>query len=147
MTAHQSKIVNRTLPKHITAHPDGWLVRITRGAIKLQAFVAYGLDPRPSTLARAIATRDRFLIQLGTRIVRSNTGEMGITETVKWVSNCPQYCFNVYLGKHRKPMMKRIYYGRPRSRDEALRQAIALRAKIIPHSELRIPHSEEVQNG
>jgi hypothetical protein len=143
----------RLLPANISAHPDGYLVRVNRAGLKLQAFIRYSA---PDALARAIRIRDRFLISAGPtfpkRILRSeyreaarchsNTGIPGITETVKWVKYQPRNCFTVYLGKHHRPQMKRVYFGRRRTRAQALQRAIALRAAVATNSQLPTPNSQ-----
>lgn len=113
----------RTLPRHISAHPDGWLVRVERGGVRYQAFVRYtygATSPAPASspggedtgeggpqtpsaaLTRALQLRDRFL-----RITaevhanrhrlkgKSNTGWSGISETSNWRDNRPYPCFAV----------------------------------------------------
>lgn len=114
----------RTLPRNISAHPDGWLVRVVRNRVTYQAFVAYGfgstegnkgskasaspasfpsLPSVPSSLLRAVALRDNFLRIVGeVRANRhrvhghSNTGYAGISETENWRHNRPHPCFSVH---------------------------------------------------
>jgi hypothetical protein len=69
------------------------------------------------------------------RSSHSNTGIVGVYETIKWVRYYPRYCFRVQLWTKRPehirlPVSKCIYYGRKRSRYEALQIAINLRKSL-----------------
>lgn len=67
------------------------------------------------------------------KTAHSNTGIVGIYETIKWVRYFPRRCFRVQLrskGHQELPVSKCIYYGRKRSRGEALRIALGLRKMV-----------------
>lgn len=133
---------------NIAATPHGFQVVLIRQRIKFQAFISSRADGsfdahvvRRQAFLKAMAMRDRFLAKAPQRFPRriakfeharpvSNTGIAGISETVKWVDSRPVNCFCVYLGKQRKPQMKRVYYGDFRPREVALRKAIQLRKEV-----------------
>lgn len=134
----------RTLPRNISAHPDGWLVRVVRNRITYQAFVPAS---RVDGLERAVALRDRFLritaeVRANRHRVRghSNTGWSGISETENWRHNRPHPCFSVHWSEPRAvrlpgqrgtiARMKRFCYGPKVSRALALQQAIAHRERV-----------------
>lgn len=144
----------KTLPKNICAHPDGLLVRIRRGETLFQAFVpknygragtplpaagAHGVTrPTDAALQRAIELKEKFLALAGAAKVpvrhfkpRSNTGLLGISETVMWRHSKPYDCFCVSLDRDGKHRSKRVLYGRTRTRERALREAIALRTRHL----------------
>lgn len=118
--------------RNITAHPDGWLVQVTRSGIKYQAYFAYGKD-RAAALQRAIAERERFFDLYGRYVTghkpRSNTGIAGISETTKWSHGKPYETFSVSF-KRGAVGMKRFRYRTLGDRSRALRKAIAYRARI-----------------
>jgi hypothetical protein len=116
---------------HIYAHPDGWIVKLIRGGIRYQAFIAHGTD-RAAALKKAEATRDEFIRIHGAQHVipaRSNTGLLGITEVTKWSHGKPQPCFQVTLGDPRKTT-RRFNYRTFMGREVALQKAIAHRQKL-----------------
>lgn len=122
----------RTLPKNISAHPDGWLVRVMRKGICYQAFVSRS---RVDALAEAIRLRDRFITIHGAIAGRgpskralSNTGIVGISETIHWRRSRPLDCFLVSAAPN---FRRRIYFGEHRPREVALRLAVELRRKMI----------------
>lgn len=134
----------RTLPRNISAHPDGWLVRVVRNRVTYQAFVPAS---RADGLERAIALRDRFLritaeVRANRHRVRgkSNTGWSGISETASWRHNRQYLCFSVHWNEPRAvrlpgqrgtiAKMKRFGYGPKVSRSQALQQAIAHRERV-----------------
>lgn len=136
--------------RFIKLAPAAYRVRIQRQNITLQAYLPFTTpETQAAALQLAIRTRDQFLIAAGpalpkrapapeyrpgSRLPRSNTGIPGICETTKWVGGTREDCFSVYLGKHHEPKMKRVYYGKMRSREAALQKAIALRASVVPSS-------------
>lgn len=129
----------KSLPKNISAHPDGLLVRIKLGAVLFQAFIP---KTHKTPLARALALRKKFLAlagpakqpkRLGVQQVRSNTGVAGVSETTMWRHDRPYPCFSVDWSVAGRHQMKRIHYGGSAtslSRPEALRVAIALREQM-----------------
>ncbi len=126
----------KALPKNICAHPDGLLVRIQRGDVLFQAFVG-GSSACPIALARAVATRDKFLAlagpiskRRGQQRVRSNTGVQGVSETTMWRHDRAYPCFSVDWSVSGTHKMKRVFYGRGVARAEALQRAIALRQQM-----------------
>ncbi len=122
----------KTLPRHISAHPDGLLVRIQRGAVLFQAFVPAS---HPAPLVKALLLRDKFKAlagpaskHRGRQQPRSNTGVAGVSETTMWRHDRPYPCFSVDWSVRGVHKMKRIHYGRNGvTRRAALDQAIALR--------------------
>jgi len=143
----------RTLPKNISAHPDGWLVRVERLGVRYQAFVAYHWKPsRPSlpsltsretSLARAIALRDGFYRIAGEcsrpKVLgphargHSNTGTPGISESCHWSHQRPHPCFIVHFRCLRpdgstRGNNKRFYYGGVGSRTSARPREQAFKA-------------------
>lgn len=129
----------RTLPRNISAHPDGWLVRVERNKVRYQAFT--------TSLERAVELRDRFLrIVAEVRANRhrvhgqSNTGWSGISETENWRHNRPHPCFSVHWNEPRaNPLpgqrgtiarMRRFCYGPRCSRERALQLAIHCREQM-----------------
>ncbi len=134
----------RTLPRNISAHPDGWLVRVVRNRVTYQAFVP---QSRADGLERAVALRDRFLRIVGEvranrhRVKgRSNTGWSGISETTMWRHNHPHPCFSVHWNVPRASRlpgqrgtiakMRRFYYGPKCTREQAKAQAIRCREQM-----------------
>lgn len=121
----------KTTPRNISAHPDGYLVRIVRGDLKWTAFVP---SSRPDALGEAVRLRDRFYKicgPVGTRkaskIPRSNTEVVGISETIHWKGVRPRRNFIVHTcGKN-----KRFYYGQQRTRTQAFNAAVAHRAQAL----------------
>jgi hypothetical protein len=120
----------RGLPKNICVHPDGYLVRLQRGALLYQAFVA-GHDA--GALLKALWLRERFYKICGpqrprtARHARSNTDVVGITETTHWNHGHEYRKFNVLCGGR----CKGFYFGRRRSRTEAFHLALEHRAKFL----------------
>jgi hypothetical protein len=121
---------HRALPKNISAHPDGYLVRLERGDVKYQAFVA-GHDA--GALLKALWLRERFYRVCGlpqrrtARHSRSNTDVVGITETTHWNHGHEYRKFNVHTGGCNKG----FYFGRRRSRADAFNLALNHRAKFL----------------
>lgn len=123
---------NKAIPLHITDAGDHYSVRVRRGDVTYRARVP---KSRPQALAEAMQLKARFEQLAGSprynprrslaTIARSNTGIIGITETVKYRAGFPQDCFHVAL--FGRPTSKRVYYGRCRPRAVALAQAIQLR--------------------
>jgi hypothetical protein len=134
----------RTQPKNISAHPDGWLVRVERLGVRYQAFVPYGPVGTRSTasqiksLARAIALRDGFYRIAGEcsrpnvigphKRGHSNTGEPGISESCHWSHQRPHPCFIVHVRRLRadgttRGTNRRFYYGPRCPRDQAMAAA------------------------
>ena len=134
--------MKRSLPKNICHHPDGYLVRVRRGGVIYQAFVA---GHSPAALIEAVARRDRFVAIYGTVTehrqgrVFSNTGICGVSETVSWSRWVSNPCFNVSWRSGGRQHCRRVYYGRHRTREEALRLAVALRQRMIQRQEVACP--------
>ncbi len=126
----------RTLPRNISAHPGGLLVRVIRGRIKYQAYVAFGKVGQASSLSRAIDLRDRFLRLHGATVNRhqvkgkSSTGIAGISETTQWRRSRPYAAFSVSWYRHGRQNARRILFGAHRPRAVAFAQAKALRARM-----------------
>lgn len=123
----------KSLPKNISAHPDGLLIRVQRGEVLFQAFVPASA---PAALEDALRLRDKFLKLAGPKARRrlkakSNTGILGISESTMWRHSRPYDCFCVSLDKDSQHRSRRLIYGNGRSRESALRQAIALRARLL----------------
>lgn len=124
----------KTLPNNISAHPDGLLVRVLRSGVLFQAFVAAS---NTDALGRAVKLRDRFLKLAGGvhhpkshrphRWAHSNTGVVGVSETVKFVSRRAYQGFNVSWSEQGKGHCRRFNYGGNLDRTTALRNAIAFR--------------------
>jgi len=120
------------MPLHIVDEGRRYSVRIRRGDVTLRAYVP---KSRPQALAEAIRLKAQLEAQAGqarystvrplTTIVRSNTGIIGITDTVKWNRGRPHDCFHVAL--FGRPSAKRIYYGTCRPRAVAFAIARQLR--------------------
>lgn len=117
----------KTTPLNITAHADGYLVRIVRGDLRWRAFVPYS---HPDALAEAVRRRDRFYEVCGPVKVhglstkaRSNTGIVGISDTIHRRNGHALNCLIVSTPGKRK----RFYYGWNRPRSAALKQAVAHR--------------------
>lgn len=124
---------------HIYPHPDGWIVKVIRGGIRYQAFVAHGAN-RAAALVKAEATRDEFIRIHGahhTIPVRSNTGLLGITEITKWNHGKPQPCFQVTLGDPRHST-RRFNYTTFNQREKALEKSIAHRWSLEQKLPLRV---------
>ncbi|MES2219383.1 MAG: hypothetical protein V4587_00265 [Acidobacteriota bacterium] len=83
-------------------------------------------------LARAIKARDEAVLAnpTVTKVPKSNTGHIGISEGVHWKGQRPLRCFAVSWNVAGRPFMKRVYYGRNRTRAQALKMAIAIRASF-----------------
>lgn len=129
----------RTLPENISAHPDGYLVRLQRRKVLFQAFVP---KSRPDALERAIKLRDRFLATAGAKLVVksrrphrrgwSNTGIVGISELVTW-RRCRSYnCFSVSWSVEGHGHTKRFLFGHKGgdTRADALQSAINHREQM-----------------
>ena len=134
------------MPKYVTEQADGFRVGITRGKMRFRAYVS---KSKPGALEEAVRIRDQFLAAAGPVLVPtthalpadggriSNTGIRGITETVKWTRYRPHPCFWVSLGARTK-RFKRIYYGpKSRTREQALRIAVAIRSSFARATEDR----------
>lgn len=127
------------LPRYISLCRDGYKVCLQRNRKFYRGWVPFTAE---NALLQAKAMADAIKATLPPknrrgpnrrpRLCQSNTGYLGISETVKWVRNIPQYCFLVTWVDHEthKKAYKRIAYNRRRTRSEALAQAIALRAKM-----------------
>jgi hypothetical protein len=123
---------------NIYTHRSGYLVQVTRSKEHRFAVIAFSEHGENSFLV-AQATRDAFLASMGPNMERvhpvriqrktcSNTGYVGISETVKWVRSRSINGFLVLLPGG-KPQAKRVYYGPLcRSREQALKIAIKMRA-------------------
>lgn len=144
----------RELPRNISAHPAGYLVRVKRKGITYSAFVGKGFATEtpstqrekisnlcasaplwPTALLEAVRLRDRFIHIHGAIAVRgpskkaySNTGLVGISETIHWNRSRRNPCFLVSCRRH---FRRRIYYGEHRPRAVALKMAIELRTEKI----------------
>lgn len=129
----------RTLPENISAHPDGYLVRLQRNRVLFQAFVP---KSRADALARAIALRDRFLATAGEKVHAkscrphrrgwSNSGIVGISELVTWRRARSYNCFSVSWSDHSQGHTKRFLFGHRGgdTRAEALQAAIHHREQM-----------------
>jgi hypothetical protein len=84
---------------HISPVPDGFLVRVTRGKVLKQIFIAKGT---PKARQRAIAARDELLANVPLAIyernrpifhtaARSNTGFVGLSYTVNRAKSGEEY--------------------------------------------------------
>jgi hypothetical protein len=131
----------KTLPKHICAHPEGLLVRIRRGDVTYQAFVN---KSRSNALAEAIAIRERFLQIAGRpkRKARSNTGVLGVSEITHWKRSRPYDVFSVSWSAGGRVYHRRVSYGLKRSRESALREAVALRVRMTGEPNPMEAHNE-----
>lgn len=127
---------SKTLPLHISDDGSLYIVRVRRGPMTFRASVAKSSS---DALNHALRLRDQFLIASGPALyknqrwpshARSNTGLVGISETVKWTQYRPRYCFAVSTA-WTHPTMKRVYFGpHSRTRAEALRMARGYRARM-----------------
>jgi hypothetical protein len=71
-------------------------------------------------------------VRIGNRKAASNTGFVGITETFVRQGDKQLPCFSVsWRGRRYQRNHAQVYYGRRRSREEALQIAQAKRAKGI----------------
>ena len=120
----------KELPLHISPHHSGYRVMIRRGKMLFRAHA--------KTIEEAVRLKEQFEAAAGpalypkTRpsptVARSNTGVVGITETVKWVRYRPRTCLHVQWQQDGKLRCKRIHFGpRCRTRAEAMRIALKLR--------------------
>lgn len=123
-------LAQRKLPRNITARPDGYVVRVNRSGITYQAFT--------TDFVKAVALRDRFIAIHGAikakgphKTAYSNTGVVGVSETVAWHHSRPYPCFIASWSVSGRNRTKRFYYGDQRPRAAALQQAIALRSKMV----------------
>lgn len=120
----------RLAPKHICTHPDGYLIRLVRGAVSYQAFVT-GHDA--GALLKALWLRERFYQICGpvarrvSRHARSNTDVVGITETTHWNHGHEYRKFNVHVAGRNKG----FYFGRRCSREQAFTAAVNHRAQVL----------------
>lgn len=133
----------RTLPRNITAHPMGLIVRVERLGVTYRAFVSYSFGAARNSahgvtaacLARAVELRDGFL-RIAGEVNRhrvkghSNTGWAGISELTKWRRSIPYTCFCVTWREHGRQRMRQFNYGPRRTRERARAQAIAWRERV-----------------
>ncbi len=138
----------RTLPHNIYRHPDGLIVMVERRRVKYRAFVGFrksaGAIPE-AALARAIELRDRFISLAGDGC-RSNTGHMGISETVVWGHRWnPQSCLTVNWRRGGRNFNRRIFFGECRPYEVAMQQAIELRRRMAGTSARAIPSRQQTQ--
>lgn len=125
--------LGRTLPTHICRHPDGLLVRVSRGGVRFQALVPNGFNG--DALAEALRHRDRFLKLAGPVVLNglpSNTGITGISESTTWRHNRPYPCFIVQWSRAGKRTVRRVTFGPHNglSRSAAINQAKTLRRRM-----------------
>jgi len=102
-------------------------VKVERNGIKFQVCIPFGQD-KPVALQRAIAERDHILAQVGPVQPRSKTGVAGISEITKWSYGRPQPCFSAQIGGTARRRLRRFYYHTLKSRELALKRAIAWRS-------------------
>jgi hypothetical protein len=127
----EARGMDKALPRHISRHGSGYRVAVKRGKV---LFRGYSRD-----LAEAVAMKRRFELAAGPGLypethaspsqARSNTGMVGITETLHWVQYRARQCLSVTWqsgpGKRRH---KRVHFGpRSRSRSAAMRIAVKIR--------------------
>lgn len=121
------------LPKHISAHPYGYQVRIVRGGVWYRAFVS---SRHPDALGRAVAIRDRALRVVGEVTNRhrvrgkSNTGVAGISETAQWRHNRQGLCFLVSWRDQGRARTHRFFFGPRRPRAVAWANALRFRERV-----------------
>jgi hypothetical protein len=146
---------SRSLPRNISAHPDGYVVRVKRSGVFYQAFVAKGFKAQGSTfhvdggptlnlehgtlnaaLAEAVRLRDRFIAIHGAiapkgshKKAYSNTGVVGVSEATAWHHSKPYDCFIASWRETGRGRTKRFYYGEHRARAEAFHAAVQWRAQ------------------
>lgn len=135
----------RTLPRHICAHQGSLCVRVIRGGVTYRATIS---GQSAEALAQAVAQRDRFLALAAqlppapARAPRSNTGLAGISETVKLRPLTTAECFAVsWQTSCGHQTTRRITYGAHRPRAQALRAAIALRARMTRATTPEVHHA------
>lgn len=123
---------HRTLPTNIRQDRWSFIVDIRRAG---RRHVRHFPKSRPDALALALECRNQIISANPLAKVKttalSNTGLVGISESVQWVKNYAFPCFKVSWYRNRRRTTRQIIYGRKRPRAVALKTALRLRTKGI----------------